>query len=93
MIVQTAGGRPSATQRRQVTEFWRAAEDPPRFALMTESRLIRGMVETLKVFLGDTVAAFAFDDFEGSAVHARQGGHEAAMLRDTASKLRGELQA
>ena len=91
MVVQTAGGRPSADQRRQVTEVWRAADDPPKFALMTESRLIRGMVETLKVFLGDTVAAFAFDDFEGSAVHVRLGAQDAAMLREAASRLRGQL--
>lgn len=87
-VVQTKGGRPTAEQRRAVTEFWRAAQSPPKFCLLTESRLIRGMLETLKIFLGDTVAAFAYDDFVGAASHVST---DPRSLTTAAQRLRGEL--
>lgn len=87
-IVQTAGGRPNAEQRRAVTEFWRAADNPPKFCLLTESKLIRGMLETLKLFLGDTVAGFAFNDFQGAASRV---GTDATALTLAAERLRTQL--
>ncbi len=91
VIVNTAGGGPSAAQRRIATVHWNRHGSTPRMAIMTASPVVRGMVTTLSWFLGTNVRAFAVDRFADAGEHLGLNEEDIAEIKVKVKELRGAL--
>jgi hypothetical protein len=91
VIVHTTGGGPSAAQRRAATEHWKRVGETPRMAILTTSKVVRAMVETLGFFLGSNVRAFPFDAFDEAGRHLGLSPQGVSSAQAKAAELRARL--
>ena len=60
---------PNSHQRRVATEHWDKLGITPTIAVLTRSKVTRGIVTALSWFMGTSVRAHAMSDFDGAARH------------------------
>jgi hypothetical protein len=92
ILISTTGGGPSATQRKRTNLFWEGKEIP-RFALLTESRAVIGIVGVFNWFLDNRLRAFHPCDSSAALGYLEVPERERAALLDTVQRLRRSLTA
>jgi len=90
ILVQTAGGAPSAAQREQTTTFWKG-KIVPKTAILTSSVVVRAVVTALSWFLPrQRIQAFKDTDLRG-ALRYLEAENEIASIEGALARLRALL--
>lgn len=88
-LVFTDGGSPSSRQRQLVRELY--GEQPPAFALVTDSLLARGAAAIFKIFWPSSNAVFASTDWEKALGHLSITQGERPTLLAEVKAMQSEL--
>lgn len=91
ILIISRGGGPTASQRRKTNKFW-LGKKVPRFALVTTSRFVIGIVKAFNWFLDDQLKPFHPDDMERAFDYIEVPEAERDSLRMTAELLAKRLE-
>jgi hypothetical protein len=91
ILIVSRGGGPTATQRRKTNKFW-VGKKVPKFALVTTSRFVIGIVKAFNWFLDDQLKPFHPDHLERAFEYIEVPEHERDALRMTAELLAKQLE-
>lgn len=85
-LVYSAGGRPTALQRKQLADAIPKRRVPPTVVL-TENRLVQTVVRLMTWFNPD-IRAFPIEDLDGALKYMGVAAHEAPLIREEIRALR-----
>lgn len=91
ILIVSRGGGPTAAQRRKTNKFW-LGKKVPKFALVTTSRFVIGIVKAFNWFLDDQLKPFHPDDLERAFDYIEVPAHERDALRRAAELLGKQLE-
>jgi hypothetical protein len=92
VLILSRGGGPNARQRRKTNKFW-AGRDVPRFALVTTSRFVIGIIKAFNWFLDDQLKPFHPDRMDEALDYIEVPEPERAALRARADVLTRQLES
>jgi hypothetical protein len=91
ILIVSRGGGPTAAQRRKTNKFW-MGKSVPKFALVTTSRFVIGIVKAFNWFLDDQLRPYHPDDFELALDYIEVPDSERDALRVTVGMLQKQLE-
>lgn len=91
ILILSRGGGPTASQRRKTNKFWRG-KSVPRFALVTTSRFVIGIVKAFNWFLEDQLKPFHPDNLDDALNYIQVPDSERDALRMAADALSRQLE-
>jgi hypothetical protein len=91
ILIVSRGGGPTARQRRKTNKFW-LGKKVPKFALVTNSRFVIGIVRAFNWFLDDQLRPFHPDDYGQALDYIEVPERERDALRMTAELLAKQLE-
>lgn len=91
ILIVSRGGGPTASQRRKTNKFW-VGKTVPKFALVTTSRFVIGIVKAFNWFLDDQLKPFHPNDFEQALDYIDVPEHERDGLRLMVDLLQKQLE-
>lgn len=93
ILICTDGGAPNLKQRKATTEFWKG-KDLPRTAIMTSSKVTRGVITALSwVLPAQKINAVEFNDYAGAFSYLEVPEQWHTQIKQTVGRLRRELEA
>jgi hypothetical protein len=91
VLIVSRGGGPTAAQRRKTNKFW-SGKKVPRFALVTTSRFVIGIVKAFNWFLDDKLRPFPPDRLDHAMDYVEVPANERDALRRTTEMLAKRLE-
>jgi hypothetical protein len=90
LLIYSEGGSPGVTQRARIAEAWKSTGRVAHVALMTESKLARGLLTAIGWLIGGTMKPFSLADLDAGLVwlEAVESSREIAQA---VSRLRAAL--
>jgi len=91
LIVLTAGGAPTATQREATSKFWAGEPRRPRIAVITPSVFVRTIVTAMSWAMGQQIRAFSVDDSDSAFSYLTLTLAQRAKVSEELARLQREL--
>lgn len=88
ILISSTGGAPNLTQRRKTTDFWKGKDLPPT-AIMTSSRMTRGVITAMSwVLPAPKIASMDLHDFDAAFRYLALASEWHEKVRQTVARLR-----
>jgi hypothetical protein len=89
-LIVTDGGGPTSAQRAEVSEYWQGKE-APKFAVVSDSALVRGIVTALQWLKLSKMTAFRSANIDSAIAHVGIPESEHHAVLQTVLEMRSEL--
>ena len=91
LIVLTAGGALTATQRAATHKFWAGEPRRPRIAVLTPSVFVRTIVTAMSWAMGQQIRAYNLDDIESALSYLTLTLAQRKSVREEIARMKREL--
>ena len=91
LLVMTAGGGPNTIQREELERLTVSLDEQVRAAIVTTSRVVRGIVTALRWFRSDNYRAFDPKDLKAAFTYLQLSDAEQTAVRDLATTMAERL--
>jgi hypothetical protein len=93
ILISSGGGAPNSSQRKKTTEFWKG-KIVPKTAIMTSSRMARGVITALGWLMPSSqMVGVDFDDFPSAFRYLELPVDQHSKVIQVVIRLRKELES